>query len=117
MVFQSRDFVWENSTLNLRRKYKVSIKTNTINEFFRVENIHIPNLILIDFYMVVLSVVKNGDFVWEKGTFNLCRKHKVSIKTNTINEFFRVENIHIPNLILIDFYVVVLSVVKNGDFG
>ena len=64
----------------------------------------------------ILELRWNCDFVWEKGTLNLRRKHKVSIKTNTINEFFRVENIHLPNLILIDFYMVVLSVVKNGDF-
>ena len=59
------DFVWENGTLNLRRNYGVLMKTNAMNEIFRVENMYIPNLILMDFCVVALSVVKNGDFVWE----------------------------------------------------
>ena len=65
----------------------------------------------------ILKLRWNCDFIWEKGTLNLRRKHRVSIKTNAINKFFRVENIHIPNLILIDFYVVALSAVKDGQKG
>jgi len=41
------------------------MKTNIISKLFRVENVYIPNLILIDFQMVALSLVENGDFVWK----------------------------------------------------